>query len=72
MNQVLLRIMANKNSKDGRKLRLAQLNMQRSQCVTLEIARIMNEKNIDILFMQEPRKIHRVWAVCARGFWRQT
>ena len=46
--------MASRTNEDVRELRLAQLNMRRAQCVTLEIARVMDEECIDILLMQEP------------------
>ena len=46
--------MVSRTYKDIRELRLAQLNMRRAQCVTLEIARVMDDECIDILLMQEP------------------
>ena len=46
--------MISKIYKDVYELRLAQLNMRRAQCITLEIARIMDDECIDILLMQEP------------------
>lgn len=48
LNQMLLRTdyVVSKNLGNGRELRLAQLNMRRSQYVTLEIVRVMEEENI--------------------------
>ena len=46
--------MISKIYKDVYELRLAQLNMRRAQCITLEIARIMDDECIDILLMQKP------------------
>lgn len=45
--------MISKIYKDVCELHLA-LNMRRAQCLTLEIARIMDDECIDILLMQEP------------------
>lgn len=46
--------MASRNHKIDHELHLAELNMRRAQCVTLEIARVMDKENIDILLMQVP------------------
>ena len=45
--------MISKTYNDVYELRLAQLNMRRAQCITLEIARIKDDECIDILLMQE-------------------
>ena len=46
--------MISKTYKDVYELCLAQLNMRRAQCITLEIARIKDDECIGILLMQEP------------------
>lgn len=49
--------MANNITIDGRELRIVQHNMRGAQVVSLEMRKVMNEEDFDILLMQEPYNV---------------
>lgn len=64
--------MVSKNLGNGRELRLAQLNIRRSQYVTLEIVRVMEDEDIYLAnggVSQSKREVYQVQSTHTYNNW---